>query len=238
MRWNDDGILLAVRKHGESGAIVELMTRRHGRHLGLARGARSKTMRPLLQPGNLLRASWSARLEEHLGLYALEPLRLRAALIMSGRQRLLALQSVCEMARMVPEREPDESFFERTDGVLSELEREGGSWPAGLVLWELELLAGLGFGLDLTCCAASGSREELIYVSPRSGRAVSREAGRPWRDKLLPLPRFVLWRKHGEISSLEFRQGLELSGFFLSRAFERVCGKSLPEPRFRLYSNI
>jgi DNA repair protein RecO (recombination protein O) len=231
MEWHDQGIVLSVRKHGESSVIVDLLTAAHGRHAGVVRGGRSHKLRPLLQPGNRVQARWSARLADHLGLYVLEPLRLRAAAMIEHADRLLALQAACALLGALAEREAHAGLFAMTDALLEHM-AVAEDWPALLVLWELRLLAELGYGLDLTSCAATGATQELVYVSPKSGRAVSRAAGEPYRDKLLPLPAFVRLGDFAAIERGEIAAGLRLTGHFLERCLHLPGG--LPEVRLRL----
>src|SRR6266478_7015066 len=190
MEWTDEGIVLGVRRHGETSAIVELLTRSHGRHLGLVRGGAGSRMRPLLQPGNSVRAVWRARLDEHLGYYQIEGTRLRAATLLASSHAVYGVTHLASLARLLPERDPHEEIYEMLDRTLDDFDDAGGA-AAHLIKFELAMLTELGFGLDLEACAATGATTELIYVSPKSGRAVSREAGEPWRDKLLALPAFL-----------------------------------------------
>jgi len=194
MQWRDEGIILSVRKQGESSALVELFTHEHGRHGGLVKGAFSKTNRSMYLPGNQVEAEWNARLAEHLGHYRCELVRPIGALLMHEREGLQALHYLCELLRLcLPEREAHPRTFAQL--VMWQEFVMGGAkgmpLQASIVLMELRLLAALGFGLDLTCCAATGQVGDLCYVSPKSGRAVSREAGTPYHDKMLPLPVFV-----------------------------------------------
>src|SRR5262252_5593348 len=191
MEWSDEGVILSVRPHGETGAVLELFTRAHGRHLGLVHGGRSRKLRPILQTGNHVDATWKARLADNLGHFGVELRRGFAAEVMDDAPALAGLTSIAALARLLPERDPHPSLFEITLFVLGYLDdRE--VWPALLVRWELALLEELGFGLDLTACAATGSPHNLIYVSPRSGRAVSAAAGEPYKQRLLALPKFLL----------------------------------------------
>src|SRR6201985_2174030 len=190
MEWSDDGIVLGVRRHGESSAIVELLTRAHGRHLGLVRGGAGSRMRPLLQPGNGVHAVWRARLDEHLGTYAIEGTRLRAAALLASSHAVYGVTHLAALARLLPERDPHEDIFELLEHTLDDFD-EPGEAAVHLVRFELAMLSELGFGLDLDNCAATGETTDLIYVSPKSGGAVSRTAGAPWRDKLLRLPSFL-----------------------------------------------
>ena len=218
MEWTDEGIVLGVRRHGESSAIVELLTREHGRHLGLVRGGAGKRMRPLLQPGNSVTTVWRARLDEHLGYYAIEGTRLRAATLLASAHATYGVTHLASLVRLLPERDPHEDIFEMLDRTLEDFEEAGGA-AAHLIRFELALLAELGFGLDLENCAATGETTDLIYVSPKSGVAVSRAAGEPYRDRLLRLPPFL---REGEgdangWSDQDLQDGFRLTGLFLLR---------------------
>src|ERR1700758_5787093 len=190
MEWTDEGIVLGVRRHGESSAIVELLTRSPGRHLGLVRGGAGKRMRPLLQPGNSVTAVWRARLDENLGYYVIEGTKLRAATVLASSHAVYGVTHLAALARLLPERDPHEDIYEMLDRTLDDFDDAGGA-AVHLVRFELAMLTELGFGLDLANCAATGGSTELIYVSPKSGGAVSRTAGEPWRDRLLRLPPFL-----------------------------------------------
>ena len=233
MEWTDDAIVLGVRKHGETSVIAELMTCERGRHLGLIHGGRSRTMRPLLQPGNSVRATWRARLDEHLGQFKLEAESLRAARIMESAHGIYALQTLASHLRLLPERDAHRSLYEALAVVLDNLEMP--EIAAELVIrFELALLEELGFGLDLTQCAASGSRENLLYVSPKSGRAVSAEAGKPWSDKMLPLPTFLLERSMPRIDGAgrdDITSGFELTSYFLDKHVHGPRGITVPPER-------
>lgn len=216
MQWSDEGIVLSSRSHGETSAIVELLTRSHGRHLGLVRGGRSKRQRPVLQAGNLVKADWRARLSEHLGSYRVELVAANAARVLDDRAALAGLTSLTALARLLPEREPHGPVYDATNMVLQALS-EGDHWPALLVRWELGLLNELGFGLDLETCAATGETSHLIYVSPKSGRAVSRDAGAPYKDKLLALPGFLLPGNGADPGQDDIAHGFRLTGFFFDK---------------------
>jgi DNA repair protein RecO (recombination protein O) len=222
MEWTDEGIVLGVRRHGESSAIVELLTRSHGRHLGLVRGGSGKRMRPLLQPGNSVAAVWRARLDEHLGYYAIEGTRLRAASLLASSHATYGVTHLASLARLLPERDPHEDIYEMLDRTLDDFDDPGDA-AAHLIRFELAMLAELGFGLDLENCAATGETTELIYVSPKSGGAVSRLAGEPFRDRLLRLPAFLRQGdRQGEggangWSDQDLQDGFRLTGLFLLR---------------------
>lgn len=237
MNWSDEGIILSVRPHGETAAVVELLTRAHGRHTGLVHGGRSRKARPVLQTGNHVDATWKGRLPEHLGHMTLELRRGYAAEAMDDAAALAALSSLTSLARLLPERDPHPALYEITLFVLGFLDDES-VWPALLVRWEAALLADLGYGLDLTACAATGGNDALVYVSPKSGRAVSASAGEPYRDKLLALPGFLLQGRRAGVTGKDVQDGLRLTGYFLET---RVLGPrqmTLPEPRQRLVSLI
>ncbi|MGY3575895.1 DNA repair protein RecO [Bradyrhizobium sp. USDA 4504] len=218
MEWTDEGIVLGVRRHGESSAIVELLTREHGRHLGLVRGGASSRMRPLLQPGNSVTAVWRARLDEHLGMYALEGTRLRAATLLGSSHAVYGVTHLAALARLLPERDPHEDIYEMLEGTLDDFE-DAGVAAVHLIRFELAMLTELGFGLDLENCAATGETTDLIYVSPKSGGAVSRAAGEPWRDRLLPLPAFLREGAGGanSWSDQDLLDGFQITGLFLLR---------------------
>ena len=229
MEWSERGLILGLKKHGETSVILELMTRGHGRHLGVVRGGRSKTMQPVLQPGNEVAAVWRARLEEHLGLYAVEAAALRTDLLLSSPQGLHGIGLLGALLRLLPERDPHPGLFDRAQVLLSQLTTPLA--PALFVHFELALLAELGFGLDLDECAATGTRENLVYVSPKSARAVSRDAGAPWAAKLLPLPDFLLAPPGAPVSREKICEGFRLTEFFFARDVFGPRGLKPPDAR-------
>jgi DNA repair protein RecO (recombination protein O) len=229
MQWTDEGIVLGVRRHGEASAILELMTREHGRHLGLVRGGAGSRMRPILQPGNRVSATWRARLDEHLGSYTVEGLDLPAAAFFGAAHAVYGVTHLGALCRLLPERDPHLSIHAALTEVLVQLTDAPRAGPA-LVRFELQILGELGFGLDLDSCAATGTRADLSYVSPRSGRAVSRAAGEPWRDKLLRLPAF-LGDTETEPSASDLADGFAVTGFFLLRHVFEPRGMALPDAR-------
>jgi DNA repair protein RecO (recombination protein O) len=237
MEWTDEGVILSVRPHGETSAVLELFTRQHGRHLGLVHGGRSRKLRPILQIGNHVDATWKARLADNLGHYSIELTKGFAASIMDDAGALAALTSIAALAHLLPERDPHPNLFEVTLFVLGFLD-EPAVWPALVVRWELALLEELGFGLDLGSCAATGKTTDLIYVSPRSGRAVSAEAGEPYKDRLLALPPFLLGDTSSSVTPEHLRAGFALTGHFLDARVLRPREMELPETRTRLLSYL
>ena len=235
MEWRDEGIILGVRTHGETSAIAEVLTAEHGRCLGLVRGGRSRTMRPVLQPGNHVGVTWRARLEEHLGHFQMEPLHLQAGLIIEEPLRLMGLSSLTALAQLLPEREPHGRLFGAMQIVLAAIDQDG-VWPALLVRWEMGLLEELGFGLDLSKCAATGSAEALTYVSPKSGRAVSTAAGLPYHDRLFALPGFLRGESLGQQG--EVMEGLRLTGYFLERHVFGPRSVTMPHARVMLQERL
>ncbi len=235
MEWTDDAIVLSARPHGETSAVVMLLTREHGRHAGLVRGGQSVKVRAVYQPGNRVRATWRARRAEHLGNYSCEPVASNAARHFDDPPRLAVLLSAASVTDLaLPEREPHAACFH---GLLALLEAlQGEHWAEAYVRWELALLSELGFGLDLSCCAAGGDNDQLAYVSPRTGRAVSLAAGEPYRDRLLGLPGFLLGRGGG--GGREVAKGLALTGYFLERHVFRPHDRQLPPPRRRLLDHF
>jgi DNA repair protein RecO (recombination protein O) len=232
MDWSDEGIFLSAKPLGEANAVAELFTLGHGRHLGLVRGGRSRRMRPLLQPGNLLRVTWRARLSEHLGGFNLELVEAHAARILDDKRALAAIGSLSGLVRLLPERDPHPELYASTLRVLRAFD-DTEIWPARLVRWELQLLQELGFGLDLSVCAATGVSADLAYVSPRSGRAVSRHAGLPYGSKLLKLPAFLL-DGAAPAGEGDIVAGFALTGHFLERDVLKPHGLAMPQARERL----
>jgi len=216
MDFTDDAIVLSARRHGEANLVLSALTREHGRHLGLVKGGASRRQRPLLEIGNLLKVTWRARLEEQLGNFTVEPVGAVAAILLDDPLRLAALSAACAVADIVlPEREPHEDVYRATAALIDAISAAT-DWPAAYVRWELALLASLGFGLDLSRCAATGATADLVYVSPKTGRAVSRAAGQGYHDRLLPLPLFLI-DAAATPDTADLLAGLRLTGYFLDR---------------------
>lgn len=234
MEWTDEGIVLGARSHGESGAIVELLTKAHGRHLGYVHGGRSRRLAPVLQPGNTVAVSWRARLDEQMGNYTIEPVVARSGALMASRLALYGLATMAALLRTLPERDPHPGLYAAAEALVAHLD-DPELAPRLFVAFELALLAELGFGLDLGRCAVTGVDDGLVWVSPKTGRAVSREAGAPYAEKLLPLPAFVGAR--GEVAddptSEEIAQGFSLTGYFLERHVFAPQGLEPPPERMR-----
>jgi len=216
MEWADEAVVLGVRRHGETSVIAEVMTRDHGRHLGLMRNGRSRAMQPVLQPGNLVAVSWRARLDEHLGTFTMEPVSYRAASLMTSATSLHAVQALAGLLRLLPERDPHPHLFEMMNIVLDHLGEPANAGEL-YVRFELAVLNDLGFGLDLTRCAATGTDEDLIYVSPKSGRAVCREAGQPYHDRMFELPEFLRAGSRRAADCHGLQAAFRLTQFFLDR---------------------
>ena len=237
MNWSDEGIVLSVRPHGETASVVELLTRTHGRHLGLVHGGRSRKARPVLQTGNHVAITWKARLADHLGHMQVELIRGYAAIAMEEPAALSGLTSMAAMARLLPERDPHPNLYEVTLFVLAYLD-DASVWPALLVRWELALLGELGFGLDLAECAATGANDGLIYVSPKTGRAVSASAGEPYRDRLLSLPAFLLPGRKAPLAPGDIEAGFALTGHFLETRVLQPRGEEMPDARARMLAYL
>lgn len=237
MDWRDEGILLTRRAHGESGVIVELFTESRGRHAGLVRGGASSRLSPVLQPGAQVAAQWSARLEDHLGTFRIEPLRSRAAVAMSDRMSLAGLNAVCGLlAFALPEREAHAALYRQSVRLL-DLLGQADVWPLAYLRWEMALLEDLGFGLDLSSCAVTGATTGLAFVSPKTGRAVSRAGAGDWAARLLPLPPVLLGQ--GPAPDAEILEGLAVTGHFLNHWLAPALGdRPLPAVRARLIARL
>lgn len=230
MQWTDDALVLGLRRHGETGVILEAITAEHGRHLGLVHGGRSRRMQPVLQPGNRVRVSWRARIDEGLGSFAVEPLVSEVSRMIGSGLALYGLGSMAALLRLLPERDPHPALYEAACILVEHLDDPAVAPPL-MVRFELAVLTELGFGLDLSACAATGGNDRLAYVSPRTGRAVSAAAGEPFRDRLLHLPSFL--REGGAPGPDGVAQGFTLTGYFLDRHVWGPRGLTPPEERAR-----
>ena len=229
---------MTARPHGESSAIIEVLTAEHGLHRGVVRGGTGRRMAPVLQPGARLHLTWRARLDDHLGSFTVEPVRARAATIMHDADRLAALNAVCALTVFsLPERDPHPRFFAATEHLLDRL-TEGADWFGAYLAWERLLLEVTGYGLDLSCCAVTGATEGLAFVSPRSGRAVTQQAAGGYADRLLPLPALLL-DEDAPQSRAAMALGLRTTGYFLQGVLAPALGtRPLPEARARLVNRF
>jgi DNA repair protein RecO (recombination protein O) len=237
LEWGDEGLVLSARRHGENATVVNILTRDNGRHAGLARGGQGSKARGLYQPGNHVSARWRGRLPEHLGNWTCELIAGYAAAVLDEPGKLTALSAACAtLESALPEREPAQRVYADSLAFVAALASENGTeprWPEAYARWELQLLADLGFGLDLTACAATGKTTDLVFVSPKSGRAVSAGAGEPYRGKLLDLPAF-LTTPDVRVSAAEILVALRLTGYFLERHVFAPQERSIPPARTRL----
>ena len=236
MEFTDDAIVLSVRPHGETSAILEVLTRANGRHLGLVRGGASRRTKPVLQPGNSVQLHWRARLDEHLGTFTAELTKARAGDMLESREALTGLNAFTSVvSAALPEREVHAPVFEAAQLLLDAMQHSDfAHWGALYVRWEAGLLEELGFGLDLTRCASTGTTENLIYVSPRTGRAVSAQAGAPYKDRLYALPGFLLGSQNATPDAADVIAGLRLTAHFLADRVLAPNGKEMPTARLRL----
>lgn len=237
MDWIDEAIVLSARAHGESGAILEVLTAEHGRHMGLVRGGASHRLKPILLAGNSLKVEWRARLPEHLGSFTVEMTHARAGAIMESRAALTGLNAATAVLNLVvPERAPYANIYAATGLLFDALAEDGlAHWGPLYARWEIGLLEALGHGLDLSECTATGTTEDLVYVSPRSGRAVCRAAGAPYAARMLTLPQFLLGSQN-PIETGDIAAALRLSAHFLAERLLVPNAKTLPAARMRLES--
>ncbi|MEL6992019.1 MAG: DNA repair protein RecO [Pseudomonadota bacterium] len=238
MEWRDEAILLSTRRHGETAAIIDVLTPAHGRSSGVVRGGTSRKLAPILQPGAQLDVTWKARLEEHLGTFAVEPIRSRAAASLGDRLSLSGLNAVVALLLFcLPEREVHARLYDKTRNLL-DLLGQPEIWPLAYLRWEVALLDDLGFGLDLTECAVLGpSGDDLSFVSPKTGRAVSRSGAGDWAERLLPLPPALLGQGEGEDGDV--LQALSVTGHFLTNHVAPELGhRPLPDARARFIERL
>jgi len=239
MEWTDSAVVLAARPFGETGAIVEVLTREQGRFAGLVHGGASRRIRPLIQPGNRVHASWRARLADNLGSLTIEAEDLRSGRLLDDAAAIEAISAICALANQsLPEREPHPNVYDGLEALLTGLETTE-LWPALMVKWEAGLLSDLGYGLDLSRCALTGAFDGLTHVSPKSGRAVCGDAeeAAPYRDKLLVLPQFLLGTQAG-VAEGDVAAGLTLTGHFIERRILWPADRRLPDARERLRARL
>lgn len=237
IEWSDEGALLATRPFGETSVIIEVFSENHGRHAGVVRGGTSRKVAPILQSGAQLSVTWKARLDSHLGSFSVEPIRSRAAAAMGDRLALAGLNAVCALlAAVLPERESHPAFYARTINLL-DLLGQSEIWPLAYLRWEQALLEEMGFGLDLSACAVEGTNEDLAFVSPKSGRAVSRFGAGEWADRLLPLPPVL--GGQGDASNEQIVTALGTTGYFIEHRLIKSLGdRPVPAARARLVEVI
>jgi len=236
MEWCDKGILLATKPFGETSLIIDVFTPNHGKASGVVRGGQSKKIKPILQIGAQLDLTWKARLQEHLGSFQAELIRSRTANVMDDRLLLAGmLSSATLINRFFPVGQVYKEFYESSENLFDLLQFPD-IWTLGYFKWELEFLETLGFGLDLEKCAVTGSTEDLKFISPKSGRAVSHSAAGEWSSKLLPFPMAAT----GQVNSLkDILDGLKVSQFFLEKKVLIAFGiEHLPTARSRFISFI
>lgn len=228
-QWQDQGIVLSVRGHGENGAIVSLLTESQGRHAGYVRGARGSKMRGSLEVGNVVDANWQSRTDDGLGTYSLELSRNTTAHFMQDPVRLAALQSACALCEeALPERERHIGLYHGLQALFDTLESD--IWGAAYVMWEIAFLKELGFSLDLTQCAGGGDASSLEYVSPKTGRAVSKAEGAPYKERLLPLADF-LKPQGGNSDDANVYKGLLMNEYFLEHWVFNHHSRGMPPSR-------
>ncbi|MBB6250235.1 DNA repair protein RecO [Nitrospirillum iridis] len=238
MEWTDDAIVLSARPFGDTAALVVLMTREHGRHAGVLHGGQSHRYRGVLEPGAQVSARWRARTADQLGTWTVEPVRSPAGLYLDDPLRLAAIIAATALIdAMLAEREAHPGLYDATVALFAALDLD--IWPAVYVRWEVGLLEEAGFGLDLSQCARTGlpagaANDHLAYVSPRTGRAVSLSAGEPYRDKLLPLPGFLIGLGFNGGGEEDVAAGLRLTGYFLERHVFAQRHAEVPPARQRL----
>jgi DNA repair protein RecO (recombination protein O) len=238
VQWSGTGIVLAVRRHGENAVVAHALTRDHGRHAGLVHGGQGRKGRTVYQVGNTVQLTWRARLEDQLGTFAGELLEGHAARVLEDPLRLGCLASAAAMAESaLPEREPHANAYDGLTALLDALDRDG-PWRSAYARWELDLLAELGFGLDLNRCAATGLTTDLVYVSPKSGQAVSRAAGEPHHKRMLPLPEFLIAGGAAEPALGAVLEALRLTGFFWEQRVFQPHGRKLPAARTRFVDRL
>ena len=235
--WTDEAALLATRPFGENAVIIEVFSETHGKHAGVVRGGTSRKVAPILQPGAQLSVTWRARLDEHLGSFTVEPIRSRAAAAMGDRLSLAGLNAVCSLLAMVlPDREAHGPLYERTVNLL-DLLGQTEIWALAYLRWEQALLEEMGFGMDLSACAVRGVNEDLAFVSPRTGKAVSRDGAGEWADRLLLLPPVLAGK--GDATAAEIVKALATTGYFIENRLVKSLGdRQPPAARARLIEAI
>ena len=234
MRWESEGIVLGFNLHNEKSYILEVLTKDHGRHKGLIRGIHSKNLRSVIEPGNEVKALWSGRLESHLGNFTIEPVRSWSSLILNRKDKLTALSSLCSLISLtMAEKQPNDLIYYNSKEMIKKMSSDDDDWIKEYINWELGLLSEIGYGIDLSKCAVTSKKDELVYVSPSSGRAVTLEGAGAYKDRLLKLPNFILSHDH-EHDNNDILNGLELTEYFLRKRFFEPNNLNFPQSRNRL----
>ncbi len=237
MEFHEEAFVLSARAHGDTGVVVDLLTETHGRHAAYVAGGASRRMKPFLQPGARVIADYRARTSDHLGSARLEPVGEGPSALFDDALALTGLAAAAAVAQgALPEREPHPGAFLAFEALMAAFQIPS-VWPAVFVRFEAGLLDDLGFGLDLSSCAVTGTMDDLIWVSPRTGRAVSREAGRPYADKLLKLPPFMLGAQAG-LAEGDVGAGLDLTGHFLEQFVFHPQNRPIPPARVWLIDKL
>lgn len=235
VEWHDTGIILSVRPHGETGGVASILTANHGRAAGYVYGAVSNKTRGVLEIGNVVSVDWKAKAPGQLGTFSLELEKSHAADVMDDPVKLTALQSACAIAdKTLPENEPHRGVYDATRALLASF--AGELWGPSYIFWEIGVLRELGFGLDLSKCVSTGVVEDLVYVSPKSGCAVSAEAGALYKERMLKLPPFL--RGEARFEPEDILNGLKLTGHFLLHRVFALANTNLPEARLRLEDKV
>ncbi|MCI5049976.1 MAG: DNA repair protein RecO [Rickettsiales bacterium] len=232
MQWNDTALILSISKFSEHDAVVRVLSREHGLYSGIAKRGLGKSKRGIYQPGNLVHAEWKARLEQHMGSFDCELAKPFAALLMKHPHKLAGLNAACSMIPLaMEERDPHAQLYDAFMHVISQM-IGGDEWISDYIRFEMTLLREAGYGLDLSRCVATGAQEDLVYVSPKSGCAVSEAAGRPYHERMLKLPRFL--REEVKPVEDEIHEAFRLTSHFLSSWLLEPLGKRMPQARERL----
>ena len=234
MRWESEGIVLGFSLHNEKSYILEVFTKEHGRHKGLIRGIHSKNLRSIIEPGNEVKALWSGRLETHLGNFTIEPIKAWSSLILNQKDRLIALSSLCSLvSSAMAEKQPNDLIYYSSKEMIKKISSSDDDWIKEYINWELDLLSEIGYGIDLSKCAVTSKKDELVYVSPASGRAVTLEGAGSYKDRLIKLPRFIV-SKDSECDNNDIANGLELTEYFFRKRFFEPNNLNFPQSRNRL----
>ena len=234
MRWESNGLILNFSKYNEKSYILEIFTEEHGKHKGIIRGLHSKNKRSIIEPGNEVFASWSGRLETHLGNYYVEPIKLWSSHILQFKDRLSAISSICSLISLtMAERQPNPIIYFSSKKLIEIVASKRKDWIREYVFWEMQLLSEIGYGLDLERCAVTSKSSDLVYVSPSSGRAVTNEGAGDFKNKLLPLPKFMTDFK-ANYDNDDIYNALNLTEFFFKKRFFLPNNLNFPQSRNRL----